>query len=338
MGTRYGHRSLPGKTQNPSPMNTTTGKTSLLRLLCPVAALGMLLCSRSVAAAQEPVLGTWQWENSRQDFTLLPDGTAVQNGHAGTWVCTNAAANPRVYQINWERGLVLDTLYLVQGGTQLVGQNQTTYNLRATRTESAPSAAPVAVEVAATEPADYVDQLAEQLPRAKEWVLAPLDTPVPETIRQTFETIDSTLQAEAVNVPAAQVEVYRQGWGVWRDLMAVWHEREAWLHRNYELNHGAGFPESWKTAWTERTRLVETRFAASYTPFHEAARLHPRWAGAGLEGHSYGHHEYRGAAQGGHAFAPHAHALPQFAPAPHHVHAPHAGHHREIEEGHGHRR
>ena len=67
-------------------MNTTTGKTSLLRLLCPAAALGTLFCSFSLAAAQEPVLGTWEWENSRQDFTLLPDGTVrCQKWTTGTW-------------------------------------------------------------------------------------------------------------------------------------------------------------------------------------------------------------------------------------------------------------
>ena len=196
---------------------------------------------------------------------------------------------PRVYQINWGHGVVLDTLYLVKGGTELTGQNQTTYNLSATRVTGAPvvAVAPAVVasgaEVAA--PVSFVDQLAEQLPHAQEWVLAPLDTPVPVSVQQTFATIDATLQAQAAGVAPADLTIYNQGWGVWRDLMAVWHERGPWLRRNYELHYGAGLPEAWRAAWAERVGVIRRSFEPSLAAFHEAVRLNHEVARVGGKWH-----------------------------------------------------
>ena len=88
--------------------------------------------STSVAAGQELVPGTWRWDDTKAEFTLFPNGIATAAvGGAGRWFCTNPDTKPPNYKVNW--GTYLDTLNLVNGGMQLVGQNQTGQKLRASR-------------------------------------------------------------------------------------------------------------------------------------------------------------------------------------------------------------
>lgn len=82
---------------------------------------------------QDPVVGRWRPGNSKVPLFLHTDGTASDPGRRGTWVCLTPGATPRKYRITWNNGQWVDTLHLVNGGAELVGENQDHSKLRWTR-------------------------------------------------------------------------------------------------------------------------------------------------------------------------------------------------------------
>ncbi len=83
----------------------------------------------------DPIAGRWRPTNTGIPITLKPDGTASDT-RAGKWVCLNPKATPRKYQVTWNEGEAIDTLSLVKGGKELVGENQDGTKLRWTRLPS----------------------------------------------------------------------------------------------------------------------------------------------------------------------------------------------------------
>ncbi len=83
--------------------------------------------------ADDPVLGIWKWDNSKQDFTIQSGGVLIQPQRTGKWVCVSPDTTPRKYELTWDNGRFTDTLSLVKNGLELVGQNQRNEKLLGTR-------------------------------------------------------------------------------------------------------------------------------------------------------------------------------------------------------------
>jgi hypothetical protein len=90
------------------------------------------------AAGEDPVIGQWRWAGTKKILTMHPDGTATDHRH-GRWERISPEGLAATYQIHWGRHL--DTLSLVNNGTELAGQNEVNFKLHLLRVGSAPAPA-----------------------------------------------------------------------------------------------------------------------------------------------------------------------------------------------------
>jgi len=85
----------------------------------------------------DPIVGRWNPTNTDIPISLHPDGSASDRGRKGKWECLTPNVTPRTYRITWER--FVDTLLLIKGGKELIGENQQCLELRWIRLPATPS-------------------------------------------------------------------------------------------------------------------------------------------------------------------------------------------------------
>lgn len=118
-----------------------------------------------------------------------------------------------------------------------------------------------------------LDRFSEELPKATEWVLMPLETTVPPAIRETIGALDSALRSEAAATPQAGNETYSYAVGICETLTAVLNERDSALAQNRNMKAGRRIiSEAAKKAWFDRSWLVGPSVENFYAQLRESMR------------------------------------------------------------------
>lgn len=94
----------------------------------------------SAAANEDPIVGTWRWQNN-QMVTFAKDGTfSSRKGGDGKWEFVVTDTVEREYKIYWSGGVSIDTVTLNSDATRLVGRNLANAKISADRiSETAPT-------------------------------------------------------------------------------------------------------------------------------------------------------------------------------------------------------
>ena len=176
--------------------------TATIRTIAICLAAAVLLAPRLLSAEPDaqnttetkvdPIVGRWNPTNTDIPITLHSNGSASDRSRKGKWECLTPDVTPRTYRITWER--FLDTLLLIKGGKELIGENRDGLELRWIRLPAAASDAAresAAARDAAREPAaaSAIAPEFDQLTLARDKELATAVEPINRVYQKALETL-----------------------------------------------------------------------------------------------------------------------------------------------------